>query len=154
MENNKEWLSVKIKLTKKTKITGTEKRKHDFKMEETDISKRRKTLNLRQENSEEKLAYATQMKLRSTGKITASKLCKEILLTTPTRPDKIMKKIKEQKESSNTPREALSIILNTKMTKSTYEHLYDNAKKKIQIYTHHTREFWQKKKPVTHLILK
>lgn len=75
-----------------------------------DSSKRRKTKHLREENSTEELAYATQMKLRQEGNSAAAKLC----LQSTSSPDKaanILSKVSETKESVFSPLEALIVVV-------------------------------------------
>lgn len=49
-------------------------------------TKRKKTEEIRKAHTAEQLPYTTQMKLREAGEIHAAKLCKEAILTSPTRP--------------------------------------------------------------------
>lgn len=76
----------------------------------SDRSKRRKTEELRSSFSPEELAYATQMSLRSTGKIDASKVVKDATLSTPTRASKFRKALDVSTENTLSNEKALSIL--------------------------------------------
>lgn len=63
------------------------------------------------------------MKLRNSGKNHAAKICKEAALSTPTRSTKMLKKLDKKTEIPLILYEALSILLSTNMSKSTYNYL-------------------------------
>lgn len=84
-------------------------------------SKRRKTEELRSSFSPQELAYATQVSLRSTGQLAASKLVKEAALCTPTRASKYRKSFKVTTETPLTSEGALSILIECKLSKSQYQ---------------------------------
>lgn len=84
----------------------------------SDSSKRRKTKHLREGNSTEELAYATQMKLRQEGKCASAKLCQQC--TSPEKATEILNKVNEKKESVFSPLEALNILVNADLSKESY----------------------------------
>lgn len=63
-------------------------------------SKRRKTKELRKSNTTDELTYAAQMSLRSSGQFYASKVMKDITITSPNRATKYIKAFTSQAETT------------------------------------------------------
>ena len=91
-----------------------------FDVNQSEITKRRKTVELREKYSSDQLTYAAQMKLRQEGKLTASKLIKEINFTSPLRPERIQKKLDSPTSTPLGPHEALAMMINTNMSTRSY----------------------------------
>lgn len=84
-------------------------------------SKRRKTEAIREEYSTEALAFATQMKFRKDGNLKAANILKEITEQNATAAGQHnIGDSNRVKEIPFSPIEALSLIVNTKMSKSNY----------------------------------
>lgn len=73
------------------------------------------------------------MKLRQSGRIHAARICKEAALTSPTRAAKMLNRIEPKSESTLTAHEALSVLLNTNVSKSMYNYLCSPKRKISQI---------------------
>ena len=105
--------------------------------ESSDCVKRRKTISLRK-CSVDMLAYATQMKLRSTGNIEASKILKEI----SSNPEQakmyrdVVKKHDGKETSKITNDEALSLITEAKLSRHQYSLVRHHAKSIFPCYSH------------------
>lgn len=105
--------------------------------ESSERSKRRKTKDLAGKHGRQQLTHAVQVSLKSAGEKDAAKLVKEALQTTPTRSSKIAEAwMKKQKTVvPYTPDEALSLFVETKMTKSQYLKIRLGAKsRRVNIY--------------------
>lgn len=86
-------------------------------------SKRRRTEIVRSDVSTDELVYATQMKLRETGKHDAARVVKDIN-TSPTRGKKYMKHYKNSSTPTRkqlTPTKALSIFIDASLSRKQYE---------------------------------
>ena len=96
----------------------------------SDSQKRRRTVDIRSENSTT-LMYATSSSLRADGKISASKLMEQVNKS-PTRADKILKAYEKSKNSTESldSAEAVALIAQMKLTKEQYEVLRGWSKKK------------------------
>lgn len=93
-------------------------------------SKRRKSQELRANYSAEELTYAAQMKIRESGNTDAANICKKVFLSSPTRSTKMREKIDRKAEIPYEPHMALSHLLNTSMSKSTYIYLRKAARER------------------------
>ena len=101
--------------------------------EESSIrTKRRKTKELRQSTSSAELTFATEMSLRGEGKRTAAKLVHEVASTSPNRPYKILKVLKEAgtKPTCYTEDEALGLVIEGKLSKHQYSLIRSQAKER------------------------
>ena len=95
-----------------------------FNVKQSESSKRRKTAQLRSDHSADQLTYAAQMKLRQEGKMVQSKLMREMNFTSPTRASKMQQKITYVAPTPFTPQEALALLINTDMSRKSYEYMY------------------------------
>lgn len=99
--------------------------------ESSERTKRRKTMELRAKHETKQLTYAAQMSLRSSGKEDAAKLMHEALHTTPSRASKIRKAWQQQRNKNAmvpySAEEALSLFIETKMTKNQYQKIRSGA---------------------------
>ena len=86
-------------------------------------TKRRKTQHLRNHNSAEELGYATTLKLRETGRISAAKVCEQAIYEPTRAATEMLESIEKPKEVVFTPTEALNVIVNTNLSKSSYQFL-------------------------------
>lgn len=99
--------------------------------ESSAVIKRRKTQEIRQQKTAAELSFATSMKLREEGNVSASQLLEEATTTTPTRAKRILT---SWRKSSNVPmssyslEEALSLIISKNMTVELYKDLRRGAK--------------------------
>ncbi|EFN61161.1 hypothetical protein EAG_09607, partial [Camponotus floridanus] len=90
--------------------------------------KRRKTAELRKLNTIEELTYATQMNLRSTGQLDASKIIKDVTSTSPTRAFKYRTAFTSEVEKTLSDDAALSVLVEYKFSKRTYQGIRKVAK--------------------------
>lgn len=108
-------------------------------LESSERSKRRKTLCLRKQYSEQELAYASQMNLRASGQTDAPKVVRDVVLSTPTRAQKYRKALKRSNDF-NDPQisadAALSMIMEAKLTRHQYNIVRYNAKNKFPCYSY------------------
>ncbi|KYN21922.1 hypothetical protein ALC57_05694, partial [Trachymyrmex cornetzi] len=96
----------------------------------SDRSKRRKTEEIRKTFTADELAYATQMSLRSTGNLEAAKVVKDVSSTSPIRAAKYVTAFQSKMEETFTPDEALSLMLESKISKRAYQTTRNETKKK------------------------
>jgi len=106
-------------------------------------SKRRKA-NEMSKNDTELLVYAAQKSLRVDGKHEEAKLMKEAIMTTPSRSRKINKAWSISKNIPNiisyTPAEALALMIDSRLTKSSYQIIRTQAKSRgADIYPSYKR---------------
>lgn len=97
----------------------------------SDALKRRKTARLRQDHCVSKLAFATQMKLREGGSVSAAKVVKEVTMTSPTRASKMLASWRNSQEKQPVPYsdvEALALVIDSNFTKSQYRRIQGEAK--------------------------
>ncbi|KAG5887242.1 hypothetical protein JTB14_034992 [Gonioctena quinquepunctata] len=90
----------------------------------SDCNKRKKTQELRQNYPANELSYAAQMSLRSDGRIEASKVFEDKTNISPGRAERYRKafiEMEDKKLGSMTEEEALSIIIETKLSRHQYE---------------------------------
>ena len=121
------WLDSEIKLFEKPSANTSQSEGSTFDADQSEQTKRRKTADLRASHSADELAYAAQMKLRQEGKPIHSALVKEINFTSPLRASKIKEKI-DNAPTPMTVQEAVALIINCNLSKSSYEYLYDTHK--------------------------
>lgn len=89
-------------------------------MDSSERSKRRKTEDVRAKFSYDELAYAAQMSLRAVGKVDASHVLKDIVVSSPSRPLKYRKALKQVREKPFSSDKALSLIIEGKTSKTQY----------------------------------
>lgn len=87
----------------------------------SDRSKRRKTEIVRKEFTVEELAYATQMSIRASGNLEASKVIRDVTEGSASKASQYRKSIKRVTEDVLSGNEALSLLVEGKMTKSQYQ---------------------------------
>lgn len=87
----------------------------------SDRSKRRRTENVRSEFSAKELAYATQMSFRASGQLDASKLVKDVAEGSPSKSTRYLESMKSSKPDVLSPDEALSLLVECKLSKSQYK---------------------------------
>ncbi|XP_041969108.1 uncharacterized protein LOC121725968 [Aricia agestis] len=127
LERNKDWLQGSISLPKTGVSPGRPQKSFS---DLSERSKRRKTEELRGAGTDE-LTYATQMKLRETGKVDASKIVKD-LTKSPTRARKyavaIKKKTSETNEESREDKHLRALFMYTEagLTQTQYEIVRDS----------------------------
>ena len=123
--------NFQVPAQKKTNKRG--RRSVDFK-EVSDRSKRRRTEELRANNSTSELTFAANMSLRLSGENDASKILNDITTKSPTRASKYRKAfqlaLKPQKVgvSSN---DALALVIDSKLSKDGYQNIR-NLQNKVE----------------------
>jgi hypothetical protein len=127
LENNKNWLEVKVYLPSvKKQIGGRPKISFE---KSTERMKRQKTKKLRNSTSLPQLAFTTQMKLRSSGQTDASKLVKEIV-SDPTRAHKYIGSYNQSIETiSMSGQDALALIIDAQLSRHQYNIIRSKAPK-------------------------
>ena len=80
------------------------------------------------------LAHATQMSLRAAGKTDESKIVKEII-SSPTRAKKYRKSLKQVSPQQLSAEEALSVLVEAKLTRHQYNVIRKAAPEKFPSYT-------------------
>ncbi|GLV33219.1 hypothetical protein CBL_08387 [Carabus blaptoides fortunei] len=98
----------------------------------SDRSKRRRTEEIRTKFSPAELSFTTQMSLRTSGHSDAAKILKDVTLSSPYKATKYKEGLRL---SSSLPafydaNEALTLLLDLKLTKDSYQHLRNQAKAK------------------------
>lgn len=118
----KKWLMVPVYFTKTKEHVESGRPSADF--DSLSLrSKRRRTKSIRKEYCTESLTFATKMSLKASGKLEASKLIKEVA-SSSTDEVKKFKKISEQdKEHTLSGNEALSLLIENKLSKRQYQGL-------------------------------
>ncbi|KAL4716927.1 hypothetical protein ACJJTC_012738 [Scirpophaga incertulas] len=105
--------------------------------ESSERSKRRKTQNIRESTDIEELTYAAQMKLRSSGKVDASKVLQEITQS-PTRAKKyrtVYSKIVKDKSEPISTFKALCMFVEADLSRRQYEIIAATGKKIFPCYS-------------------
>lgn len=110
----------------------------------SDRSKKRKTEELRRENSSKELAFATKVHLKEQGEGKASELVNEAVLTTPTRAEKILRIWKSSKSQLQVKpydeNEAISLIIEGNLSQRQYKLIRTQAKERhANIYPSYNR---------------
>lgn len=97
--------------------------------ESCDRTKRRKTVELREEYSPEELAFAAKVSLRSAGAVSASKIIEDVTMRSPTRANKYRAAFQKFSEENRkiSPDSALAILLNSKLTKQQYQNIRNDV---------------------------
>ncbi|GLV46290.1 hypothetical protein CBL_21296, partial [Carabus blaptoides fortunei] len=113
-EKFEEWLnvpvSIKIEIKRtETSTSNTMGRPSSSWEDLTDRSKRRRTEKIREEHNVQTLAYATQMSLRASGKLQASKVVKDVIVGSPSKALKCCKSMQRVTENIPSGNEALSL---------------------------------------------
>lgn len=107
-------------------------------MDSSERSKRRKTEDLRSKDLDE-LSFATQMKLRESGKVDASRVVKN-LTKSPRKAKKYIKALKKSSEEQEktlqlSPLRALSMFTEAGLTKAQYEIIRETNKSFFPCYS-------------------
>lgn len=122
-----EWLNVFVRLDNIKDLATPEKKNSGRPSSEfTDSSertKRRRTEEMRSQSSTEELSYATQMKLRVSGKLDAAKVVKDVTLGSPSKAEKYRKSLEFVSETILSGDKALSLLIEQKLSRSQYEGL-------------------------------
>lgn len=105
--------------------------------ESSDRRKRQKTENLRTTYSSDELSFAAQMSLRSSGKVKASKILRDVTATSPTRPKKYQEAYKRfcsppTKQLTGT--EALAMCIDGQLTRFQYNIIREHDKRRFPPY--------------------
>lgn len=117
LEENAVWLDSSIAFVPPPTKRG---RKQSSFEESSNKTKAKKTKWIRDSTPVSVLTHAQQMSLRADGKVQASKILKEITTTTPTRASKYRKSFKKNTIKQLSPEEALSVIIEAKLSKHSY----------------------------------
>jgi hypothetical protein len=152
---NHDWLNTSLKIPLNTQSEeSTKKRGRPSKVFEECGTRGKliKTKNLVEETSLKKLTFATQTQLRKSGKRSAAAVVFDVTSTTPTRAKKYRRSYETIKSGENkcvaySPEEALSLIINAKLSKRQYLLIRVEAKaRNAPIYPswHHILEAKQK----------
>nr|XP_022901971.1 uncharacterized protein LOC111414763 [Onthophagus taurus] len=132
-KNNSDWLTGSIWLPNAGIKPGRPQKEF---LESSERSKRRKTEDIRLKNVDE-LTYATQMKLRETGKVDASRVVKD-LTKSPKRAKKYvtaMKKASDVQPRQLSPLRALSMFTEAGLTRAQYERVRETNKSFFPCYS-------------------
>lgn len=136
IESNRNWLETKLSFPNfPTSLQKTGRPITVF-AECSENSKRQKTAGLRKTNTLDEICYAAQMELRKAGNVQASKLVKEILAS-PAMASKYIDAYKNSKEMNNTylpPEEALSVLVEAKLSRNQYHIIRQKDKNKFPSY--------------------
>lgn len=114
-------------------------------------SKQRRTAEMRTTHSTEELCYATQMNLRSSGKLDAANIVKEVTTSSPTRASKY----KAAFQAASNPAipmsadAALSVVVEAKLTKNQYSVIRRST---TAIFTRLTIKYRKLKFDAIHLV--
>lgn len=130
IENNKSWLEIDVNLGEIKHVeleqpsTGTIMGRPSTSFEDSsDRTKRRRAQSIREQCSQEELAYATEMSLRAGGKLDASKVLHDIMEGSPTRATRYRQSLYCNSERKMTNDEALSFIIENKLSKNMYNNI-------------------------------
>lgn len=130
--NNKEWLDASISFVPPPKKAG----RKELSFEDCDEkTKSKKTKNIRDSTPLSVLTHATQMSLRASGRVEASKLVKEITTSTPTRAENYRKSFKRTTSQQLTAEEALSVLIEAKLSRHSYNVIRRAAPEKFPSYS-------------------
>lgn len=123
------WLDLTIKFQKN--ITRHKGRPKISFQDSSERTKRLKTGHLRSATSTQELAYATQMSFRAEGNVMASKILKDIS-NVPQKAEEYCTALNNNKKSHSklTSDEALSLIIEAKLSKSQYNLIRNQVKEK------------------------
>lgn len=134
LQNNKNWLDASISFN--APPAQTQKRgRHDLQFDEcTEKTKGKKCKDIRDNTPLSVLAHATQMSLRAAGKTDESKIVKEII-SSPTRAKKYRKSLKQVSPQQLSAEEALSVLVEAKLTRHQYNVIRKAAPEKFPSYT-------------------
>lgn len=135
IQTHAKWLSLQMKFFKrsnqvKRKSSNKGRPKVSFE-DSSDRSKRMKTSNLRNTSSAVELAYATQMNFRAEGNNQAAKILKDIT-NTPSKAHEYCNALKNQTTTYTklSADEALSLLIEAKLSKSQYNLIRRQVKEK------------------------
>lgn len=132
LELNTEWLNASISFVPPPNKRGRKELSFEDCSEKT---KSKKTRSIRESISLPVLTHATQMSLRASGNVEAAKLVKEITTSTPTRAAKYRKSFKQAKPKQLSAEEALSVLIEAKLTRHSYNIIRRVAPEKFPSYT-------------------
>lgn len=96
----------------------------------SDRSKRRRTEDIRANYTYQELSYAAQMSLRASGNLDASKIVKEVSLSSPSKGKDYMKRAVSSLSEKLDGNEALALIYDTGMSKGGYQQMRNRFKAK------------------------
>lgn len=129
---NRSWLSSSIGFTYHPRLKRGRK---EISFEESSTrSKNRKTQNLRENTPLSVLAYATQATLKTSGNIGASKLLKEVVFS-PTKANEYMQCLGRSEEAKMSKEEALSVLVEARLSRHQYNIIKKSAPKRFPSYT-------------------
>ncbi|XP_011867945.1 PREDICTED: uncharacterized protein LOC105562053 [Vollenhovia emeryi] len=135
-----QWLNVPVSFTienegLKTSMENTMGRPSTSWDHLSDRSKRRRTEKIRKEHTVHELAYATQMGLRASGNLHASKVIRDVTEGSPSKASQYRKSMERVSEDVLSGNEALSLVVEGKMTKSQYQLIRSvSVKKNCKLY--------------------
>lgn len=133
VKNNKNWLDASISFSPPPE-PQQKRGRNDLSFEECkEKTKVKKCKDIRDQISLPVLAYATQMSLRAAGKIDESKIVKEII-SSPTKAKKYRKSIEQVPPQQLTPDEALSVLVEAKLSRHQYNVIRKVAPEKFPSY--------------------
>lgn len=113
----------------------------------SDRSKRRRTEDVRLDYSTKELAYATQMSMRASGQLDASKVLKDVSEGSPSIPTRFLDSVKCNKPGVLSADEALSLLVECKLSKFQYNTLRSaNVEKKSTFFPSYDKVKGSKKK--------
>lgn len=143
LEKNQQWLNVIVYLDEnkedESQTTSSSDKGHMGRPKPefaqcSERTKRRRTENIRQSSFEE-LSYATHMKLRAEGKVEAAKIVKDISSSSPSKAKKYRSSLELIPEVTLSADEAVSLIMEQKLSRSQYQGLRNlSVKKKCKLY--------------------
>ncbi|XP_050295677.1 uncharacterized protein LOC126735653 [Anthonomus grandis grandis] len=133
-KQNENWLTGSINFSSKAEIStaatpSTSGRKNVDFAASSDRSKRRKTETLRSTFTAQELSFAAQMQHRAKGELDVSNVIKEVVFSTPARAKKYKKAYySKEKPIPLSSGEALSLVVEAKLTKFQYNTIRDSSK--------------------------
>ncbi|XP_011867852.1 PREDICTED: uncharacterized protein LOC105561999 [Vollenhovia emeryi] len=142
-----EWLNVPVSFAienegLKTSTENTMGRPSTSWDDLSDRLKRRRTEKVGKEHTVHELAYATQMGLRASGNLHASKVIRDVTEGSPSKASRYRKSMERVSEDVLSGNEALSLVVEGKMTKSQYQLIRSVSVKKIVNYTRLINVYW------------
>lgn len=139
LENNQQWLNEIMYFDGSkedgsppqatSKETHMGRPKQQF-IQSSERTKRRRTKDIRSQSSTEELSYATQMTLRIQGNVEAAKIVKEVTSSSLSKARKYRKSLEFIPEVTFSADEAVSLVIEQKLSRSQYQGLWSMSKKK------------------------
>lgn len=151
-----DWLGVFVVLvdkvdsiiTPETSKTGMGRPASNF-LESSERTKRRKTEDIRKERSSDELVYATQMSLRAEKKLDAAFVLKDITSCSlfKDKTSLYRNSLKIVQEEALSQDEALSLLIETRLSKHQYQLLQQTSRgKKCKLFPHYSNVLQAKKR--------